>query len=200
MIHEAEVFILADRAAVAVFGSIRPEQWSSVLAPIFDMPGADQPQPLRQAINHYAYDNAWVPDMLAGRTMSQVGVDHFDGDLLGDRPAEAIARISAAAVGAATHVHDPELVVHCSYGDCGVADYFWQLNIARSLSAHDVATHIGLPFQLTEDLSRAMFEGTAPTAEMWRSFGIYREEVPVPQDASWRERFLGLTGRLTAPG
>lgn len=199
MLHEAEVFIQADLAAVEVFSAIPDEDWQTVLSPIFDMPGADQPQPLRQAINHYAYDNAWVPDMLAGRTMTEVGIDRYDGDLLGDRPAEAIRRISAAATEAASHAQDHTVVVHCSYGDCGVADYFWQLNIARSLSAHDVAVHIGLPYRLTEQLSKAMFEGTAPTAELWRSFGVYREQVSVPPDANWRTRFLGLTGRLAAP-
>ena len=54
-------------------------------------------------------------------------------------------------------------MVHCSYGDCPVPDYFWQLNIARSLTAHDVAAPIGLDYQLSEDLCRAMYEGTQPT-------------------------------------
>ena len=30
---------------------------------------------------------------------------------------------------------------------------------------------------LPEGLSRAMFEGTEPSAQMWRSFGIYRAQV-----------------------
>ena len=195
MIAEAEVFLLADGAAVAVFGAIPDDRWDSMLPPVFDMPGTDQPVPLRQAINHYAYDNAWVPDMLAGWTMDEVGRDRYDGDLLGDDPAGAIRRISAAAGAAALRTADPGLVVHCSYGDCPVPDYFWQLNIARSLTAHDVAVHIGLPYQLSEQLCKAMYEGTQPTVFIWRSFGVYREPVPAPEGGSWRERFLGLTGR-----
>src|SRR6476661_7964907 len=156
MIGEAEVFLLADEAAVTVFSAIPDDHWESMLPPVFDMPGADQPVRLRGAINHYAYDNAWVPDMLAGWTMDEVGRDRYDGDLLGDDPAGAIRRISAAAGAAALRTADPGLVVHCSYGDCPVPDYFWQLNIARSLTAHDVAAHIGLPYQLSEELCRAM--------------------------------------------
>jgi hypothetical protein len=195
MIHQAAVFALADEAAVAVFTSIPDADWTRMLPAVFDMPGADRPVPLRQAINHYAYDNAWVPDMLAGRTMDEVGKERFDGDLLGTDPAGAIRRISAAAIAAAAQAHDPELVVRCSYGDCPVPDYFWQLNIARSLTAHDVAAGIGLRYQLSEELCRAMYEGTAPTGYIWRTFGAYREPVPVPDRATWRERFLGLTGR-----
>jgi hypothetical protein len=195
MIAEAEVFLLADGAAVAVFGAIPDDRWDSMLPPVFDMPGVDQPVRLREAINHYAYDNAWVPDMLAGWTMDEVGRGRFDGDLLGDDPAGVIRHISASATAAAGRVSDPSLLVHCSYGDCPVPDYFWQLNIARSLTAHDVAAHIGLPYQLSEELCRAMYEGTQPTSYIWRSFGAYREPVPVAEDATWRERFLALTGR-----
>ena len=101
MIDEAAVFLLADRAAVSVFSRISEPQWDVVLPPVFDMAGADQPTPLRAAINHYAYDNAWVPDMLAGRTMDEVGREQFDGDLLGANPAGALQQISAAATRAA---------------------------------------------------------------------------------------------------
>ena len=199
MIAEAEVFLQADAAAVRVFATIRTGQWDLELPPIFDMPGADQPSRLRQAINHYAYDNAWVPDMLAGRTMDEVGRDRYDGDLLGADPADSIRVISAAAGRAAREVTDPAMPVHCSYGDCPAADYFWQLNIARTLSAHDVAQLIWFDYELPEALCEAMFEGTAPSAEVWRSFGVYREPLPVPATASWRERYLALTGRKAVP-
>ena len=104
VIPEAEVFVLADQAAVRVYWQIPEDQWDSKLPPLFDMPGADQPVPLRQAINHYAYDNSWVPDMLAGRTMDEVGSDRFDGDLLGGDPGGNLEGISAAAWAAARKI------------------------------------------------------------------------------------------------
>jgi hypothetical protein len=195
MIPEAEVFLLADKAMVAAVGQIRDEHWDTVVPPSFEMPGADQPAVLRDSVNHLAYDEAWIPDMLAGRTMDEAGRDKFDGDLLGTDPIGTITRIAAAASAAAAGVTDPAAIVHCSYGECPVDDYFWQLNIARSIAAHDLAVHIGAPCPLTEELSRGMYEGTSKSADMWRSFGIYRAEVPVGSDASWRDRFLALTGR-----
>ncbi len=195
MIHEADVYLLADRAAVSVFSRISDPHWATVLPAVFDMPGADQPTPLRAAINHYAYDNSWVPDMLAGRTMDEVGLHRYDGDLLGANPAAAVQRISAAATDAARRVTDPAMTVHCSYGDCPVDDYFWQLNIARTLSAHDVAMLIGVDDAISEELAKQMFDGTASTADLWRSFGVYRTPVPVGAVATWREKYLGMTGR-----
>jgi hypothetical protein len=195
MIHEAAVFQLADRAAVHAFTLVTAEDMDSVLPPLFDMPGADQPLPLRQVLAHSAYDEAWIPDMLAGRTMDEAGKDTYDGDLLGDDPHAAITRIADRARTAAAAVTDRDAVVHCGYGDVPMWDYFWQLNVARTLGAHDIARHLGAESPLTEELAQAMWEGTAPAADMWRSFGIYRAEVPVAEGASWRARYLGLTGR-----
>jgi hypothetical protein len=195
VIPEAEVFVLADQAAVQLYGQIRQDQWETRLPPLFDMPGADQPIPLRQAINHYAADNAWVPDILAGRTMEQVGRNRFDGDLLGSDPRGNLENISAAACDAARRVSDRDAIVHCSYGDVPTWDYFWQLNIARTIGAHDVARHIGVDDSISEELARGMWEGTKASAAMWRSIGIFRTPVGVSADASWRDRFLALTGR-----
>jgi hypothetical protein len=195
MIPEAAVFLMADEAVERAFGQVRSEHHDEVLPPVFDMAGADQPVPLRAMLAHAAYDEAWIPDMLAGRTMDEVGRDRYDGDLLGADPHAALGELFAKARAAARQVTDREAVVHCSYGDVPTWDYFWQLNVARSLTAHDVAVHLGMPSPLTEELSRAMWEGTAPAADMWRSFGVYRVPVPVPDDALWRTRFLALTGR-----
>ncbi len=104
MIREAEVYLLADEAAVGVFGQVKGEQWASTIPPVFDMPGADQPVELRKMVNHFAYDDSWVPDMLAGRTMDEVGRETFDGDLLGDDPDASLTRIKAAAADAARKV------------------------------------------------------------------------------------------------
>jgi hypothetical protein len=195
MIHEAEVFLMADEAVLQAFGWVRPEHYETVLPPVFDVPGADQPTPVRQLLAHVAYDEAWIPDMLAGRTMDEVGRDKYDGDLLGDDPIGSMTRIAERARVAAREVTDRETTVHCGYGDVPMWNYFWQLNVARSLTSHDLAVHVGRPSPLSEELSKAMWEGTAPSADMWRSFGVYRAQVPVPDDVPWRDRFLALTGR-----
>ncbi|SHM86626.1 TIGR03086 family metal-binding protein [Cryptosporangium aurantiacum] len=46
-----------------------------------------------------------------------------------------------------------------------------------------------------DDVLRAIHDGAAATAEQGRQMGIYGPEVPVPADAPWLDRLLGLTGR-----
>ena len=142
MIPEAAVFQLADEAALRAYAMIRPQHLESELPPLFDMPGADRPTPLRQVLAHAAYDEAWIPDLLAGRTMDEAGRDAYDGDLLGDDAYGNLARICERAREAAAAVTDREAVVHCAFGDVPAWGYFWQLNIARSLAAHDIALHL----------------------------------------------------------
>jgi hypothetical protein len=56
---------------------------------------------LREIVNYHAHDDAWVPDMLAGRTMDEAGRGKFDGDLPGEDPRARFALIveKACAVG-----------------------------------------------------------------------------------------------------
>ena len=201
MIPEAALFLKAEPMLVEVISRIRSDNWRIVVPPLFDMPGADKPTPMRPLVNHYAFDDAWVPDMLAGRSMDEVGRDKFDGDLLGDDPHGSVARISEAACAAASQVTDGDAIVHCSFGDFAARDYFWQLNIARCFLAHEIAMALGSrACPLPEDLALGMYEGTAPVAEQWRSIGIFREPIPYPPGhVSWRDQFLLTAGRDPHP-
>jgi hypothetical protein len=80
---EPDVFVLADRALARVVAQVRDDQWETVLPATFGTRHRPEPPSLRTLVNHHAYDDAWVPDMLAGRTMADAGADTFDGDLLG---------------------------------------------------------------------------------------------------------------------
>lgn len=201
MIPEAGLFVKAERMLVEVIGRIRSEHWRIVVPSVFERPGADKPAPMRPLVNRYAYDDAWVPDMLAGRSMDDVGRDKFDGGLIGDDPHAAVTRISESACAAASQVTDGDAVVHCSFGDVATREYLWQLNIARCFLAHEIAMALGSrACPLPEDLAKGMYDGTAPVAEHWRSIGIFREPLPYPPGhVSWRDQFLLTAGRDPHP-
>ena len=69
---EQEVFILADRALNDVVAQIADDQWSMRMPPTFARRESAEPPTLREILNYHAYDDAWVPDMLAGKTMDEV--------------------------------------------------------------------------------------------------------------------------------
>jgi hypothetical protein len=193
--REPEVFVLADRTLAAVIGQIRDEQWDMTMPESFLMRGADTPPSLRAVVNYHAYDDAWVPDMLAGRTMEEAGAGTFDGDLLGDEPVERFGAIVDAACAAAEAVTDLDAVTHLSFGDYSVRQYFWQINSFRGLRAHDIAVVIGADPALPAALVQGLWDEVAPHAEEWRQIGVFPAAVPVADDAPLQDRLLGLTGR-----
>ncbi len=192
---EPEVFVLADHALNDVVAHVRDEQWEMPMPPSFQRRQSESVPTLREIINYHAYDDSWVPDMLAGRTMDEVGKDKFKGDLLGGDPKGNFAAIVEKAVAAARAVTDLERTVHLSFGDFPTREYFYQTNMFRGLRARDIARVIGYEMTLAPELVQGIWDEISPHAEQWRAIGVFAKAVPVPDYAPLLDRLLGLTGR-----
>lgn len=192
--REQDVFVLADSTLQKVVDQIGADQWEMELPADFQRM-QDRPVTLREIINYHAYDDAWVPDMLAGKTMDEAGKTRFEGDLLGDDPKANFAAIAEKACAAAQESDDPDRTVHCSFGDFSAREYFWQINGFRALRAHDIAKVIGADTKLPDDLVQGVWDEISPHAEEWRKIGVFGPKVEVPANASLQDRLLGLTGR-----
>jgi hypothetical protein len=192
---EPEVFVLADRALERVVSRIRPDQWAMPVPPTFSRRATDHVPTLREIVNYHAYDDAWVPAMLGGWTMQEIGEDAHSGDLLDDAPVARFSALVDAACEAASGVTDLAQTVHCSFGNFTAQEYFWQITMFRGLRAHDIAQLIGIDPSLPEALVGGLWEQISPRAEEWRLIGVLPDPVPVPDDAPLRDRLLGLTGR-----
>jgi uncharacterized protein (TIGR03086 family) len=192
--REPDVFVLADHALKNVIDQIRDDQWAMEMPPEFARRGQGTVT-LREIVAYHAYDDAWVPDMLAGKTMEEAGKSKFDGDLLGSDPKAAFGAIVEAACAAARELDDLERTVHCSFGDYTAREYFWQINGFRGLRAHDIARVIGVNSDLPADLVQGLWDELSPHAEEWRAIGVFPPAVAVPDDAGLQAKLLGLTGR-----
>jgi uncharacterized protein (TIGR03086 family) len=192
---ERDVFVLADRALNDVVARIRDDQWSMPMPPNFMRRGSDPAPTLREIINYHAYDEAWVPAMLEGKTMDEVGQDAFKGDLLGDEPRANFAALVERAIAAVRGLDDLQRTVHLTYGDYPAREYFWHTTQFRALRAHDIARVISVEPNLPPELVQAVWDQVSPHAEEWRSYGVFPPAVPVPEDAPLLDRLLGTTGR-----
>ncbi|MGO8683445.1 MAG: TIGR03086 family protein [Thermoleophilia bacterium] len=189
---EQEVFILADEALLRVVEQIGDEQWEKVLLPELTprQPGTT----LWTAVNYHACDDAWVPDVLGGKTIAEVGEAH-DGDLLGAEPKAAFAGIVASAVRAVRAFTELDKVVHLSYGDYPAREYLKHISYFRGARVYDLARFIGADATLPADLVQGLWEELAPQAEEWRKLGVFGPAVAVAEDAPLQDRLLALTGR-----
>lgn len=190
-----QTFIYADRTVNDIVQQIKDDQWDKELPPDFPTNDKSKNYTLREMINYQAYDDAWIPDMLAGKTMEEAGKNKFDGDLLGDDPKTNFASIVEKACAAAQGLDDPGRTIHYSYGDYPANEALWHAIVFRSLRVHDLAKVIGVNSDLPEDLLHEVWNIVEPNAEEWRAMGVFPPKVEVPDDAPLHDRLLGLTGR-----
>lgn len=194
-----DTFLQADRAVEAAIAGVPDDRWPATVPPVFATDPIGQGS-VRAAVAHLAYDEGWIPALLAGRTMDEVGRDAVDGDaVLGDDPAAGFARLAVEARAAAARADDLAATVHCSFGDCSVEEYLWQLVVARTLGADALALAAGTPSTVGEELAAAVLVGLAPRAALWRAVGVLRPEQETTSPAATdRLRALAGTGAVPA--
>jgi uncharacterized protein (TIGR03086 family) len=191
---QRDLFLLSDAALRDVIDRIRPEQlelpvpaeWSST-------PDAT----LLDIVAAHAYDEAWVPDVLAGRTIDEVG-DTYGGDLLGGDELASYDRLNDAATVAANRPLSADDIVHLSYGDFPVSVYLEHISTYRAFQAWSIAKLIGLDYSLPPELVDLLWEIVLPQVDDWREMGIFGPEVEVPADADRETQLLGKTGYWVA--
>jgi len=188
--NQKELFLQSDAALRSVIDRIRPEQLT--LAAPAQWSRVENPT-LRDILAAHAFDEAWVPDVLAGRTASEVG-DRHSGDLLGSDPIDAYDRVNDLATTAVDAGDDPSATAHLSYGDFTVGEALEHMSIYRAFQAWSIAKLLGIEFSLSPELVERLWEMLAPNIDMWRSMGVFGPEVEVPAGANREVQLLGKTG------
>lgn len=148
---------------------------------------------VRALVNHIAVEWLWMPEMLAGRTIAEVG-DRFDGDVLGDDPLDALIAAQRSAVAAAAEPGAVLRTVHLSFGDMPGADYIRQMAIDSTIHSWDLARGGGWDDRLDPELVDYSYADLQKTAEDWRRGGAFGPEQD-PSNESAQARLLALTGR-----
>src|SRR6266516_3917740 len=178
------------RAAVAEFGervdAIRDGQWRAA-TPCSEWD-------VRALVNHLVNELRWVPPLLAGTTIAEVG-DRFDGDLLGDDPKAAWDDASQEALHAAAAEGAMERTVHLSFGDVPGGEYVRQLFADLLVHGWDLARAIGADERLHQGLVDACATWFAQVEDGYRAAGVIGPRPEVPADATPQAHLLAAFGR-----
>ncbi|WP_028925987.1 TIGR03086 family metal-binding protein [Pseudonocardia acaciae] len=149
---------------------------------------------VRDLVGHLVGEQLWVPSLLAGRTIAEVG-DRFDGDQLGDDPAAAWRSAADAARRAWLEPGVVARTVHLSYGTDSATNYGWQMTLDLAVHGWDLATGIGVGHRIPDELAGDLLRVFGDVIPRWQGLGLFAEPVAVPADASPHARLLGLLGR-----
>ena len=184
-IDEATAFRRASEGFVDRARQIGRDQWSA------STPCTEWN--VRMLVNHVAGEYLWVPEMLAGRTIAEVG-DRLDGDVLGDDPLQALISARVAALAAIDAPEALESNVHLSFGDLPAGEYVKQMALDSVIHSWDLAHGIGADERLDPELVELCYADLQASAEDWRSAGVFGPEK-APSDDSTQAKLLALTGR-----
>jgi uncharacterized protein (TIGR03086 family) len=149
---------------------------------------------VRDLLNHLVSEQLWVPHLLAGETLDQVG-DRYDGDVLGDDPVGAWETASTAARQAWTEPDATDRTVHLSFGEADATDYGWQMTLDLAVHGWDLATAIGAPQPIGDEIAEELLRIMGPQVEAWQGIGLFAPPVEVTGNASVPDRLVGLLGR-----
>jgi uncharacterized protein (TIGR03086 family) len=149
---------------------------------------------VRTLVNHIVNEERWIPSMLAGATVAEVG-DRFDGDLLGDDPVGNAADAAQQADAAVAEPGALDRTVHLSFGDFPATEYLRQLLADHLVHSWDLAAAIGADRSLDPDVLRACAEWFTDREELYRQAGAIGQRVEVPATAGEQDQLIGTFGR-----
>lgn len=149
---------------------------------------------VRELVNHLVVEQLWVPSVLDGATVEDVG-DAFDGDQLGEDPVAAWDEAASAAREAFHARGALARTVHLSYGSSSAHAYCAQMIADLVVHAWDLSRAIGAeehPAKALVDFTRHEVE---PYAGALTESGLFAKPVQPPPDADSWQKLLAQLGR-----
>jgi uncharacterized protein (TIGR03086 family) len=142
------------------------------------------------------YELLWVPEILSGKTVAEVG-DKYEGDVLGE---DIINAWNDAAHKASIAVETADLTAtaHLSYGDFPNKKYI--VEVANDVLIHgwDVGQSINCSVVFDEDVANTLYEAFLPRKDELAKSGVFNQAVDVSENASVQVKLLALLGRKQA--
>ncbi len=185
-----ELFIQSNEHLGRVVDQIADEQWSLMLPE----KASWNPQNLTQSVAYHAFDDAWVPDTLAGRTEAEVG-DRFQPIRDSNEPLPLYREHNRRACEAVAAFDDLDAVTHLSYGDFPAREYLQHITSFRAIRTHDIARLIGVDPGFHTEFLQAIEAEYAPHMQQYRAMGVFPEPIAVDEEASLQTRVMAMFGR-----
>jgi uncharacterized protein (TIGR03086 family) len=147
---------------------------------------------VRALVNHVVAEHLWVPPLLGGVSIEEVG-SKYDGDVLGDDPVGA-SDAAWAASRAAWAAVDEDSTVELSRGVTPIADYRAELIVDLVVHGWDLSRGAGLDESADPATAARALEISEQLIDGLSGSGAYGPSVPVQSDDPMT-RLVALLGR-----
>jgi uncharacterized SAM-dependent methyltransferase len=187
-----ELFMASNKALHQAVTQIRDDQWDLSLPP----GTSNKPTTLADAVRYHTYDDAWVPDVLAGKTKEEVGAIYEDILIAA---VEAIKtnyeQYNLRAMDAVRQFDDLDRITHLSYGDFPAREYLQHIVSFRAFRSYDIAKLIGANTEMAPEFVQALMDEFSPVVDGYRQMGVFPPAKEVAEDASPQAKLLAMVGR-----
>jgi hypothetical protein len=190
---EQRLFLAADAALREVIDQFTPATLALAVPPDWS---TNKAATMLGLLGNHARDEAWVPDVMSGKTIAEVG-DTWAGDVLGDDPIGDYDRLNELAAEAVSKPLADGQIAHLSYGDFPVATALEHMSFYRGFQAPLIAKIAGIPFHMSDDLIDLLWSAVEPQVEELRAIHVFSPPVEVPDGSDRQDLLLGMTGFWT---
>jgi len=149
---------------------------------------------VRVLVNHLVSENLWMPPLLDGKRIADVG-GRLDGDLLGEDPKSAWDQ-SARESGAAVRSAPLDGTVHVSYGDVTAEHYISEVMTDLAIHGWDLARAIGADEAIDPEIVDLLYGELKPKEDELKSGGLFGPKVEPPPGADKQTQLLAVFGRV----
>ena len=185
-----DLFIQSNEHLGRVVDQIGREQWSLMLPERASW----NPQDLTRAVAYHAFDDAWVPDALAGATEEQVG-NRFQSVLDSAEPLPLYREHNRRACAVVAAFDDLDAITHLSYGDFPAREYLQHITSFRTVRCFDIARLIGVDPGFSDEFLEGVESEYTPLMGQYRAMGVFPDPITVDDAASIESRIMAMFGR-----
>lgn len=148
---------------------------------------------LKELINHVVYELCWVPDLLAGKTVADVGTK-YDGNLLGDDYGRSWKNALDKAQLAVDNA-DLQAKVHLSYGDVLAEHYIREIGTDLAIHGWDISQSEMCNLIIADDLTQSIYDFMSPRVEEISNSTVFGPAIVVAESEPLQSKLLGMLGR-----
>lgn len=148
---------------------------------------------VKALVNHMVYELLWIPDLLAGKTVAEVGT-RYDGDVLHSNPQSTWQHAADAALMAVKHA-DQEATIHLSYGDVPAKDYMSDMSAEMVIHGWDVDQSLNCSLRFDPIVAQAIYDTSLEHQERLQPSEDFAGPLDVGDDVDLSTKLLALFGR-----
>lgn len=175
-----ELYVYALDEATKIVRQVEHEQ--------MELPTPDTEWSVHDLLQHITYELAWTADIVAGKTVAEVG-DKYEGELLNGDMLEAWEHYQELTRNAVMNC-DIHAVAHLSYTDKTVGEYLLEAGNDQLVHAWDLGQAIGVPVAFDEQVSQTLYEQALARKEELMESGLLEIPWKLPRRRTLRPNSL----------